>query len=218
MRNEKKLSFNEIVIRFIVSPIIILAVIASIVSFITWRTTINMKIATIEKTLGNIEKQIGNATSIDENPSYTEEEYSKKTIHGYLGHMNPNLIKDNSKSFWGIKYHLDKNICEINLSSSTWQESEILPYPGLFLVITNLANNYKTWCMPIGTIKDKDNPQRILIVSRKVSNQLGIPSSSLINASIKVSVMGEEEWKKDKNCTELYNLLNIREMIQRFSP
>lgn len=216
--DKNNLSINEIIIKFIASPIIILSVIVSMVSFVSWRTAINIKIATIEEKIVDIEKQIGNTKEFSENPTYTKEECSKKTIHGYLGHMNPNIIEDNSKSFWGMKYYLDKNICEINLSSSNWQESEILPYPGLFLCITNLANNYKTWCTPIGTIKDKDNPQRILIVSRKVANQLGIPSNSLMNASVKVSVMEEKEWKKDKNCTELYSLLNIREMNQSFSP
>lgn len=157
----------------------------------------NVRISKLEK-----ESYIGEFIEISE---------QKKEILGFCGHMNPSLITEKSKSSWGLTYNLNYNICELN-EYSDWEKIDRYPYPGLFFKITNDFNNISTWCMAVGTFKDIENPNRILIVSRKAANELGIPEGSLLNISVRISLIEEKEWRSRKECIELYNLLEIKEM------
>lgn len=39
-----------------------------------------------------------------------------------------------------------------------------------------------------------------------------MPEGSLLNISVRISLIEENEWRSRKECIELYNLLEIKEM------
>ena len=149
-----------------------------IITLITFGYTIGLNTGKNIIIKENLKKEV---EKIDKRLEKVEElKNNEKEIIGFAGHMNISLINEQSKSSWELDYYLDYNICEIN-ESYDWKQLGKYPYPGMFFKITNDFSDLSTWCMAIGTFNDFENKNRIVIISRKVSNDLGIQPDSFIN-------------------------------------
>lgn len=204
---------KNILKKFIVMPAVIIFIAVGIWQTSRWVKNIEISIEDLKEKYKNLDVRISKFDPIsyrdtDESTEISEQE---KEILGFCGHMNPNIITAKSKTSWGIRYYLNHNICELN-EYYNWEKLGKYPCPGIFFKITNDFNNMSTWCISVGTFKDDKNPNRILIVSRKVANELGIPEVSFLNTSVRISLLKEHEWKSRRDCIDLYNLLEIKKM------
>ncbi len=213
-----KINIKKIILKFVLTPTIILFLIAGIWGVSRWVKGIEVRVEDLEEKYENLDSKAPKFTPIPYTGESTEisESEQEKELSGFCGHMNPNIITTESKTSSGMRYYLDYNICELN-EYYNWEKLSKYPYPGIFFKITNNFKNISTWCMSVGMFKDDKNPNRIFIISRKVANELGILEDSLENISVRVSLMEEDEWKSRKDCIELYNLLEIDKMKKKIN-
>jgi hypothetical protein len=165
----------------------------------------------IEKRVQDIDDRLDSAIERIQPKQLDREEEDKdynKEIIGFCGHMNPLIIDEQSKSSWGLNYYLNYNICEVN-ESYDWEKLGQYPSPGMFFKITNDFSDLSSWCMVIGTFNDIENKNRIIVISRKVSNEIGVLPDSFMNIPIRLSIMDDNEWRSKGNCREVYKLENI---------
>jgi len=78
-----------------------------------------------------------------------------------------------------------------------------VPYLGHFIEIVNAYNKLKTWSMVIGSFNDRQNPNRLLLVSRKVANDLVFKQEQGV-LSVKIRLIDKTEWQINKDCVRLY--------------
>lgn len=134
-------------------------------------------------------------------PSKDKEETSPVLI-GIIGLINENLAQK-AKSRYGVAYFLDYNVCEINEAYNKWDKIGCVPYLGRFIEIVNAYNELKTWSMVIGSFNDRENPNRLLLVSRKVASDLVFKQEQGV-LSVKIRLIDKTEWQANKDCVSLY--------------
>lgn len=130
-----------------------------------------------------------------------EEEVSPILI-GTIGLINEKLAQK-AKTRYGVTYFLDYNVCEINEFYDKWDKIGCVPYLGHFIEIVNAYNELRTWSMVIGSFNDRQNPNRLLLVSRKVANDLVFEQEQGI-LSVKIGLIDKTEWQINKDCVRLY--------------
>ncbi len=132
----------------------------------------------------------------------SKEEEASPILIGTIGLINEKLAQK-AKTRYGVTYFLDYNVCEINEFYDKWDKIGCVPYLGHFIEIVNAYNELRTWSMVIGSFNDRQNPNRLLLVSRKVANDLVFEQEQGI-LSVKIRLMDKTEWQINKDCLRLY--------------
>lgn len=132
----------------------------------------------------------------------SKEKEASLILIGTIGLINEKLVQK-AKTRYGVTYFLDYNVCEINESYDKWDKIGCVPYLGHFIEIVNAYNKLKTWSMVIGSFNDRQNPNRLLLVSRKVANDLVFKQEQGV-LSVKIRLIDKTEWQINKDCVRLY--------------
>ncbi len=138
----------------------------------------------------------------EEIQAFKDKEEASPILVGTIGLINENLAQK-GKSRYGVAYFLDHNVCEINEAYDKWDRFGHVPYLGDFVEIVNTYNELKTWSMVIGSFNDHENPNRLLLVSRRVANDLVFKREQGV-LSVKIRLIDKTEWQTNKDCVSLY--------------
>lgn len=199
--------------RYII-PIIIGIIVISIVELergvwkiASWKTSIEKDMNSMQKNINDIKSKLTEKVKDIQDSKNNRE--SLLGIEGMIGFINEELAQKR-KSSYGVKYLLSYNICEFNEAFGNWDQIGGIPYLGCFFEVENKYNNLKTWCMVIGSFNDSEHPNRILLVSKKVSNSILFKQYKGI-LSVKIRLLNETEWKANKDCVRLYKSVYMLE-------
>ena len=173
-----------------------------------WKTGIEKDIEYIKGKINESTKRIEELNSWKISVSAKEiqisgdEKGTSLVILGTVGLISEKLAQ-RGKTSYGVAYFLDYDICEANEAFDEWDKIGGLPYLGQFVEIENRYNGYKTWCMVIGSFNDRGNPNRLLVVSRKVADNLAFKQEQGV-LPVEIRVINGSEWKKNKDCVRLH--------------
>jgi hypothetical protein len=123
-----------------------------------------------------------------------------KCAYCYTGLMHTQY-NASKKTAWDLEYDIKKNVCEINELCNCWEKIG-LPGRNDFIKINNPRNGKSSWAKVIGKFKDRDNPNRALIISKKVKSDL-FPGKYKSGISMQIKLVTDA--KRINELNELFN-------------